>query len=358
MIVTGSLTNWIVLAKQGMAHTVISANFPPNIDITKAPLAYGDRALPKLNRELKDKELVVRQRALVALCDVLHNPEHISESIRVGIVVSLRKLLEDRDATVRIKTTEALQVMAGHAIGRDAILEYNVIRPLSKLFDDEEYKARMLSHKAILMASKSPPGPEGVVNAQLIPVLVNKLMDEEDEIKEIILDTLHFCMKINTAEALKSNAMEIFTHLLHHENTNIRSKAARDIMDLSFPLEGKDAACNTSAVPILSQLLADESSSVRSNAAGALMAISITTKGKYASIQAGTIQKLIPLLNDQSSEVRLNTLKTITELSEAPPGRSELLESLAEVQKLVHDNESAAIRKAARIAVKTITWKP
>ena len=40
------------------------------------------------NRELKDKELVVRQRALVALCDVLHNPEHISESIRVGKFVS------------------------------------------------------------------------------------------------------------------------------------------------------------------------------------------------------------------------------------------------------------------------------
>ena len=31
----------------------------------------------------------------------------------VGIVVSLRQLLEDEDATVRIKTTEALQVMAG-----------------------------------------------------------------------------------------------------------------------------------------------------------------------------------------------------------------------------------------------------
>ena len=42
------------------------------------------------NRELKDKELVVRQRALVALCDVLHNPEHISESIRVGEYASHR----------------------------------------------------------------------------------------------------------------------------------------------------------------------------------------------------------------------------------------------------------------------------
>ena len=30
-------------------------------------------------------------------------------------------------------------------------------------------------------------GPEGVVNAQLIPILVNKLMEEEDEIKVIDL---------------------------------------------------------------------------------------------------------------------------------------------------------------------------
>ena len=31
-----------------MAHTVISVKLPPNIDPTKARLAYGDRALPKL----------------------------------------------------------------------------------------------------------------------------------------------------------------------------------------------------------------------------------------------------------------------------------------------------------------------
>ncbi len=31
-----------------MAGTVISNRLPPNIDITKAPLAYGQRALPKL----------------------------------------------------------------------------------------------------------------------------------------------------------------------------------------------------------------------------------------------------------------------------------------------------------------------
>lgn len=31
-----------------MATTRISAYLPPNIDPTKAPLAYGDRAIPKL----------------------------------------------------------------------------------------------------------------------------------------------------------------------------------------------------------------------------------------------------------------------------------------------------------------------
>lgn len=341
-----------------MAHTVISSNLPPDIDITKAPLAYGDRAIPKLNRELNNSELTVRQKALVALCCVLHNPEHISESIRAGIVVSLRKLLADKDATVRIKTTEALHVMAGHAIGRDAILEYKVIPPLSKLFDDEDYLARMQSHKAILMASYSPPGPEGVVDAQLIPILVKKLSEEEDKIKDIILDTLHFCMKINTSEALSNNAMEVFTSLLVHKDVSIRSKAARDIMDLSFPLEGKDAACDVNAVPLLSELLEDEAATVKANAAGALMAISITTRGKFASIKAGSIPRLVSLLQDGSSEVRLNSLKTITELSEAPVGRKELHKSLKEVEGLRHDKESAAVRKAATIAVKTITWRP
>ena len=31
-----------------MAHTVISAKYPPLIDPTRATIAYGDRALPRL----------------------------------------------------------------------------------------------------------------------------------------------------------------------------------------------------------------------------------------------------------------------------------------------------------------------
>ncbi|CAB4036550.1 Hypothetical predicted protein, partial [Paramuricea clavata] len=59
-----------------------------------------------------------------------------------------------------------------------------------------------------------------------------------------------------------------------------------------------------------------------------------------------------------SSEVRLNALKAITTLAEAPMGRTTLLENVDKVEKLIHDHESPAVRKAAQIAVKVITWKP
>lgn len=67
-----------------MAHTVISAKYPPHIDPTKAPIAYGDRALPRMNRELQDSNLLLRQRAVMSLCDYIHDPEHIASAIREG----------------------------------------------------------------------------------------------------------------------------------------------------------------------------------------------------------------------------------------------------------------------------------
>ena len=50
-------------------------------------------------------------------------------------------------------------------------------------FDDNVYQARRNAHKAIEMCVHMSPGTEGVVDAKLVPVLVAKLLNEEDEIK-------------------------------------------------------------------------------------------------------------------------------------------------------------------------------
>lgn len=340
-----------------MATTRISARLPPNIDVTKAPLAYGDRALPKLNRELKDKELITRQRALMTLCDYLHDPEHIADALVVGVTESLKALLTDPDGTVRQKATEVLYIIAGHNIGRDAFLEHTIILPLSRLFDDQIDIVRLNAHKAIEMLCEFNPGADGVVQASLVPTLVDKLRTDKDEIKEYILDTLHFCMRLEQVQALIAGAMEAFTELLVHESPVIRAKAARDIMDLSVPLDGKNKACEVNALPSLVELLDDEDTDVRAKAAGAIMTITITTQGKYKAIAAQAIPKLVILVNDENSEVRLNAIKAITMLSEAPEGRRALLNHEDMIKKRLED-ESEAVINATNIAVKTITWKP
>jgi hypothetical protein len=67
-----------------MAHARISMYMPPDIDPTKAAIAYGCRALSKLNEELQSRDLLTRQKALVALCDLMHDPEYVYEAINIG----------------------------------------------------------------------------------------------------------------------------------------------------------------------------------------------------------------------------------------------------------------------------------
>ena len=341
-----------------MASTVISALYPPQIDVSRTPLAFGNRALPRLNKELKDANLLTRQRAVMSLCDYLHDPENISAALKEGIAWSLKNLLRDPDLTVRQKSTECLFVIAGHAIGRDAFLGERIIRPLSGLFDDDEDIVRLNAHKAMEQISETPPGAEGIVEAQLVTKLVEKLKTEHNEIKDLILDSLHFCMRVSTTDALASDAMQVFTDLLSHDSSVIRGKAARDIMDLSVPLEGKMKAVEVKCVAVLVKLLEDPSHDVRANAAGAIMTIAITTKGKYTALECDAIPPLVTLVDDYNSEVRLNALKALTCLSEAPEGREKLLEFVPAIQKHVDEDQIPAVVKAATIAVKVITWKP
>jgi hypothetical protein len=51
-------------------------------------------------------------------------------------------------------------------------------------------------------------------------------------VQELILDTLHYTMKVDVRDALENEAMAVFTSLLGHGSEKIRFQAARNIMDL------------------------------------------------------------------------------------------------------------------------------
>ncbi|XP_074149041.1 radial spoke head 14 homolog [Sminthopsis crassicaudata] len=340
-----------------MATPRISQYLPPDIDPTKVSIAYGNRALPKLNEELQSEDLLTRKKALMALCDLVHDPEHVYEAIRLGFLDSLKNLLKDEDSIVRQKTIEILCIMANHSVGREGFLKHQVILALSVILDDPVFMCRVYLHMAYRSVAQVPQGADSILSSGLIPFLVEKLEEEEEEIQEIILDTLYFCLQWDALQALQSNAVPILREKLTSPNEDIRSKAARTLMAICMLLDGKNEVWRQDVIPLLVMLLDDLNIEVKANAAGALMFATVTTEGKYAALDAGAIPFLLELLDSDSAKVRLNAIKTLTMLAEAPEGRRDLLPQVTRFKVLSRD-PILYVRQAARIATKVIEWKP
>ncbi|EPQ20321.1 Rhabdoid tumor deletion region protein 1 [Myotis brandtii] len=76
-------------------------------------------------------------------------------------------------------------------------------------------------------------GAKGIVSSGLIPSLVRKLHREEENIQEILLDTLAACLQEDATEALNSRVVPFLKEKLLSPNDNIRCKAARTLIAVS-----------------------------------------------------------------------------------------------------------------------------
>ncbi|XP_044631303.1 radial spoke head 14 homolog isoform X1 [Equus asinus] len=350
-----------------MASAQISMYLPPDVNPSQAAIAYGCRALPKLNKELQSEDLLTRQKALMALCDLVHDPEHVYVAIDIGCLESLKALLKDTNDMVRLKTTEVLYIMATHNVGREGFLKYDVIHALSYLLHDPQAACRENLHLAYKHLAQVPSGAQGIVNSGLIPALVWKLQREEENIQELLLDTLAACLMEDATEALDSRLVPFLKEKLLSANNNIRSKAARTLVAIratqlsllwpSIPLEGKKQIWQYDVIPILVHLLKDKVKEVQANAAGALMYATVTTEGKYAALDAEAITPLLGLLFSPLSKARLNAIKALTMLAEAPEGRRFLQAHVPNFRALEKD-DNEAVRRAALVAIKVVEWKP
>ncbi|XP_011811743.1 PREDICTED: rhabdoid tumor deletion region protein 1 [Colobus angolensis palliatus] len=347
-----------------MADSQNSMEFPVNINATQITTAYGHRALPKLKEELQSEDLQTRQKALMALCDLMHDPECIYKAMSIGCMENLKVLLKDSNSMVRIKTTEVLYITASHSVGRYAFLEHDIVLALSFLLNDLSPVCRGNLYKAYMQLVQVPRGAQEIISKGLISALVWKLqMEREEEFQELILDTLVLCLREDTTEALGSNVVLVLKQKLLSVNEHIRSKAAHALLNVSISREGKKQVCKFDVIPILVHLLKDPVEHVKSNAAGALMFATVITEGKYAALEAQAISPLLELLHSPMTVARLNTTKALTMLAEAPEGRKVLQGHVPtframEVESYEKPQVAEALRRAARIAVSVIEFKP
>ncbi|NXC49855.1 RSP14 protein, partial [Penelope pileata] len=339
-----------------MASPRISANLPPAIDPTKAPIAFGRRALPKLNEEIQSPELLTQQRALMALWDLVHDPENVYQAIQIGFLENFKTLLLHHDSTVRQKTTEILYIMAMHSVGREGLIQNEIIPVLAELLDDPVDICRKNTHQVFDMMARLPEGAAGILQAGLIPLLILRLKTELEEIQELILGTLSSCLRMEASGALATGAIIVLKEKLTHPSETIRSKAAWAILEIGTHPEGKRPVCEE-VVPVLVSLLEDTDPEVQAGAAGALMFATVKPQGRFLALRAEAIPLLLRLVAKESSSARLSAIKTLTMLAELAEGRRQLLAHTDTFQQCLRD-PCEAVRRAAEAALRVIRWRP
>ncbi|KFV39914.1 Rhabdoid tumor deletion region protein 1, partial [Gavia stellata] len=199
-------------------------------------------------------------------------------------------------------------------------------------------------------------GAVDILHAGLIPLLVFKLKTESDGIQELILDTLSNCLRVEASEALATGAITILKEKLTHSSVAIRSKAAWVLLEIGTHPEGKSVVCEE-VIPALVSLLEDTDPEVQASATGALMFATVKPQGRFSALGAEAIPPLLKLVAEETSKARLSAIKTLTMLAELPEGRKTLLDHTDTFQQCLND-PCEAVKRAAKIAISVIKWKP
>uniref|UniRef100_UPI0000567892 radial spoke head 14 homolog n=1 Tax=Danio rerio TaxID=7955 RepID=UPI0000567892 len=340
-----------------MASPQTTEQPPPHIDPTQAPIAFGNLALPKLLVELQDDDLFTRQKALTALCDLLHDPERAYEAIFSECLEILKVLLQDEDSLIRVKTTEVLYVLASHSMGRDAFLNFDIVGPLANLLDDPEIACRKNVHRALNRIAEFPLGAVFMVNKGLVPKLVPKISIEEENIRALVLSTLSCCLSVNALPALESDVIQVLRDQLSHSSPIIRKEAASALMAISVPTVGKIKVCEENLLPILVKLLSDDDQEVVANAAGTIMNTAVITKGKSEALEADALAPLLQLVLSENTAVCANALRALTVLAEVPRARAHLRQHVPLLKTRLTDS-NYLIQEAASTTIEVISWQP
>ncbi|XP_037635090.1 radial spoke head 14 homolog isoform X1 [Sebastes umbrosus] len=351
------------------------------IDPTRAPVAFGLRAVPQLFEQLDHPETSRRLPVLASLCDLMHDPEQIYHTVTGGFMEQLKVLLKDEDPSVRTETCELLHLMTSHSIGRRALLSCLLLPPLSQLLDDPSSSCRRSVLRVLNRLTLLPAGAEALLT--LVPKLMLKLREEEEqeeeeeeEVQVLLLSTLSTCSRLDALPALASDGVVLLGQKLSHRSPDIRREAAAAMMALSVCEEGRRRVCEEDLLPVLVDLLKDEDVEVQANAAGVIMYTVIITTGKHQCLDLNVIPILLDLVSNNKEEEEeeeerkrrrrrrrkalvLYSLRALTALAEAPEGRRLLLEQLPRLlRRSEAEEEDQDIRRAAQTAVRVVTWTP
>jgi len=264
---------------------------------------------------------------------------------------------------IRELASRAVLKVACTEKGREKLIHDKIIGEIRHLFDDGEVQIRNNAYVSLINLADFRFGIDSVIEAGILPVLVDKLvLEKEESILILILSLLKVLLEGEKAPPILLGTpalARLNTHLVS-KNAQIRELAALNIGSISFNVHGKERTIEAKSIEPLTKMLFDKVSDVRTAATRALASLAQLKAGKVEIYDLEMLDRIIELLYDANDQTRLNIVQMIAAVGEYPPAREKFKECLEKLKDMnvKEKYHFPLVSRFAQTAIDVITWKP
>jgi len=186
-----------------------------------------------------------------------------------------------------------------------------MVPSIKELFNDPVVEIRSNAYKAMINIAEFTSGIDAIINFNIIPVLIDKLVDEKvEEILVLILRLLKILNEGELAPMVVQGADSLSRLNKHLTSSNflIRELAAMNLGSISYNSIGKEQTIYANSIPPLCNMLTDKVPNVRTAATRALASLAQYKEGKVQIYDLDKLNEIIALLYDPLEQTRLNTV--------------------------------------------------
>lgn len=164
-------------------------------------------------------------------------------------------------------------------------------------------KIRHNAYECLINLGQFTYGVDSVIEFEIVPVLVDKLiLEKEQEILILILQLMKILAEGEKAPIilLSTPVLARLNKHLASKNAEIRELAALNLGSISYNVKGKERTIEAHSIEPLTKMLFDKVSEVRTAATRALASLAQLKAGKVEIYDLDMMDRVIELLYDES----------------------------------------------------------
>jgi hypothetical protein len=124
---------------------------------------------------------ILRTKILKEVNEEFHQGDKLNAALESEVLQELVRCFEEKDNVIRELASRAFIKIAGTEKGRIILIEDEIVPSIRHLFDDEVIQIRANAYKAMINIAEFTFGIDSIINFNIIPVLIDKLVLEKQE---------------------------------------------------------------------------------------------------------------------------------------------------------------------------------